>query len=158
MNFSLLNTHPGSGATPITSAGGSATFVYNVNGVLGLVGDLGGYHNPNDANSNPTTFTYLFGPRVSFRRSRFIPYAQALFGGARQWNSFVDPTTGPSTSQNGFAAAVGGGLDIRMRDHILVKPVQLEYVATQVSNPWSSTGSQNNLRYSAGVVFTFGSK
>ena len=45
-----------------------------------------------------------------------------------------------------------------MRDHILVKPFQLEYLMTQVTNPWSSAGTQDNLRYSAGVVFTFGSK
>jgi len=69
------------------------------------------------------TFTYLFGPRVSLRRSRFVPYAQALFGGARLSTSFVDPTTGiASTAQNGFAAAFGGGVDVRLGDRVTVKP------------------------------------
>jgi hypothetical protein len=70
----------------------------------------------------------------------------------------VDPNTGSSSPQNGFAAAFGGGMDIRVKDHILLKPFQLEYLMTQVGNPWSAAGTQNNLRYSAGVVFTFGSE
>ena len=158
MNFSLANVHPGTGASSFTSSGGSGTFVYNFNSKFGAVADLGGYHNPTDANFNPTTFTYLFGPRLSIRRSRATPYAQALFGGARQWTSFVDPTLGPSAPQSGFAAAFGGGMDIRLKDHILVKPFQMDYLMTRVTNPWSTAGTQNGLRYSAGVVFTFGSK
>ena len=60
MNFSLLNLHPGSGSPSFTASGGSGTIVYNFNRVLGAVADLGSYHNPTDANFNPTTFTYLF--------------------------------------------------------------------------------------------------
>jgi len=158
MNFSVATLRPGAGAQSITAPGGSGTFVYNFNGVFGAVGDLGGYHNPTDANYNPTTFTYLFGPRVSLRKSRATPYVQALFGGARQSTSFVDPTSGPSTPHSGFAAAFGGGMDIRVKDHILVKPFQIEYLMTQVANPWSTLGTQNNVRYTAGVVFSFGAK
>ena len=158
MNFSFANIHPGSGSSSFTSPGGSGTFVYNLNRTFSAVADLGAYHNGADANFNPTTFTYLFGPRVSIRKSRATPYFQALFGGARQWTSFVDPATGLTTPHNGFAAAFGGGLDIRVKDHILVKPFQVEYLMTQVNNPWSMDGTQNNLRYTAGIVFTFGSK
>ena len=126
--------------------------------MFSAVADLGAYHNTADANFNPTTFTYLFGPRVSLRKSRVTPYFQALFGGARQWTSFADPVTGLTTPHNGFAAAFGGGLDVRVKEHILVKPFQVEYLMTQVNNPWSVDGTQNNLRYTAGIVFTFGSK
>jgi hypothetical protein len=158
MTFSFANVHPGTGAPSFTMSGGSGAFVYNFNRVLGAVADLGGYHNPGDANFNPTTFTYLFGPRLSLRKSRAAPYVQALFGGARQWTSFVDPVTGLSAPHNGFAAAFGGGMDIRVKDHILVKPFQMEYLMTQLTNPWSTAGTQNSLRYSAGIVFTFGGK
>lgn len=158
LNFSIATFNPGTGAPSFTAPGGSGTFVYNFNGMFSAVADLGGYHNPTDANFNPTTFTYLFGPRLSIRKSRVTPYVQALVGGARQWTSFVDPILRPSASQNGFAAAFGGGMDIRVKDHILVKPFQVEYLMTQVPNPWSTAGTQNNIRYSAGVVFTFGSK
>ena len=159
MNYSLTNFNPGAGASSFTASGGSGTFVYNFNRMFGAVADLGGYHNAADANYNPTTFTYLFGPRLSIRRSRATPYVQALFGGARQWTSFTDPVTGVSASHDGFAAAFGGGLDIRIKDHILVKPFQVEYLMTQLANPWS-TGwyAEQPFRYSGGVVFTFGSK
>jgi hypothetical protein len=158
MNFSFLNIRPGTGAASFNAPGGSGTFVYNFNNYLGAVGDLGGYHNTNDFNFNPTTFTYLFGPRLSIRKSRAIPYVQTLFGGARQWTSFFDPILGPATAQNGFAAAFGGGLDIRVKDHLIVKPFQMEYLLTKVANPWSTATSQNNFRYTAGITFTFGSK
>lgn len=158
MNYSMLNSHPGTGSPSFTGYGGSGTFVYNFNSMFSGVADLGGYHNTVDFHYNPTTFTYLFGPRVTLRRSRVMPYAQVLFGGARQWTSFVDPTTLASAPENGFAAAFGGGMDVRVKDHILVKPFQMEYLMTQVSNPWSTAGTQNGLRYSAGVVFTLGSK
>lgn len=158
MNFSLIDMHPGTGAPSFTQQGGSGTFIYNFNRMFAGVADFGGYHNTADANFNPTTFTYLFGPRVSLRKSRYTPYIQALFGGARQWNSLVDLSTGSTVAHNGFAAAYGGGMDIRVRDHILVKPFQVEYLMTRDTNPWSTANTQNNLRYSAGVVFTFGSK
>jgi len=40
----------------------------------------------------------------------------------------------------------------------LLKPFQVDYLMTRVTNPWTTAGTQNNLRYSAGVVFTFGAK
>jgi len=158
MNFSITNVHPGTGASSITAPGGSGTFVYNFNSVFSAVADLGGYHNPTDTNYNPTTFTYLFGPRLTIRKSRAMPYVQALFGGARQTTSFVDPIAGPLAAQNGFAAAFGGGMDVRVKDHILVKPFQVEYLMTRLTNPWSTASMQNGIRCTAGVVFTFGSK
>lgn len=124
-----------------------------------MVADLGGYHNSQDASFNPTTFSYLFGPRFSIRKSsRFTPYAQALFGGARVSTSLVDANTGNLVSENGFAAAFGGGLDVRLTDHVAFKPFQIEYLMTQVPNIWSADHTQNNIRYSAGVVFRFGAK
>jgi opacity protein-like surface antigen len=81
-------------------------------------------------------------------------------GGERFSNGFnpgsaSNPVTG--TSQNNFAAAIGGGVDIAVTNHIAIKPIQVEYVMTQVS-PGSVSYVQNNLRYSAGVVFRLGSK
>ena len=159
MNYSYTNTMPGGGASSFGSQGGSGTFIYNFNKAVGVVADLGAYHNGGDANFNPTTFSYLFGPRLSLRKSaKFTPYVQALFGGARVSTSLVDPNTGNSVVQNGFAAAFGGGLDIRVTDHMAVKPFQIEYLMTQVPNIWSPNNTQNNIRYSAGVVFRFGTK
>jgi|SRR5882724_2959799 len=158
MTFSSTTFYPGGGAPSFTGLGGSGTLAFNVNKVLGVVADLGAYHNGGDANFNPTTFTYLFGPRLNLRRSRVTPYIQALFGGAHVSSSLVDPNTGAAVSENGFAAAFGGGLDVRVSNHFAVKPFQLEYLRTQLPNVWNTSGTQNNLRYSAGVVFSFGAK
>ena len=159
MNYSFDTMRPKVGAPSFISQGGSGTFVYNINSAIGVVADLGGYHNGADANFNPTTFSYLFGPRVSFRKSsRFTPYFQTLFGGARVSTSLLDPNTGNAVAQNGFAAAFGGGLDVRLTDHIAVKPFQVEYLMTQLPNIWSANTTQNNIRYSAGVVLRFGAK
>lgn len=159
LNYSYTNTRPGSGAPSFGSQGGSGTFIYNINGTLGVVADLGGYHNGQDANFDPTTFSYLFGPRFSIRKSsRFTPYVQALFGGTRVSSSLVDSNSGNLITENGFAAAFGGGLDVRVTDRVAFKPFQVEYLMTQVPNIWSADHTQNNIRYSAGVVFRFGAK
>ncbi len=73
LNYSYTNTRPGSGAPSFGSQGGSGTFIYNINGTLGVVADLGGYHNGQDANFDPTTFSYSAsenhpGSRPTFKR------------------------------------------------------------------------------------------
>jgi opacity protein-like surface antigen len=103
----------------------------------------------------------LFGPRFNWRHSRFNPYVQALFGGQRFSNGFDPAATDPrlGTSQNNFAAAFGGGLNITVSNHFAVRPFQVEYLTTQFSpGPANLNYTQNNLRYSAGVVLRLGSK
>ena len=70
-----------------------------------------------------------------------------------------DPTSGAHVAgnRNGFAAAIGGGMDIPLGHFISVKPIQLEYLMTQDPSPFTQVNhTQNNLRYSAGIVFRFG--
>ena len=133
--------------------GGSGYFELNLNKTIGVVADLGGYGGGPDRR----TFTYLFGPRLNFRTSRITPYVQFLFGGADEWG--VINQAGVSTTQNGFAMAAGGGIDINISRHFAIKPVQLEYLMTQVPQLASNLNSvQNNLRYSAGIVYRFGER
>jgi hypothetical protein len=110
---------------------------YNLNRVVCLVADFGGYSNGRTlAGGSSSTFTYLFGPRFNWRKSRLVPYAQFLFGGAdRRFNG-----SPASTTQNGFATAAGGGVDIAVTKHTAVKPIQLEYVTARPS----SNSFQNN--------------
>ncbi len=161
-NYTFTRVNPGGALDSYNSNGGSAYVEYNFNKVFGLVADLGGSFvgSPNGVALNNTSFDYLFGPRFNLRRSRFTYYVQTLVGGERFTNGFnpgstTNPVTG--TSQNNFAAAIGGGVDIAVTNHIAIKPIQVEYLITQVS-PGSVNYVQNNLRYSAGVVFRLGSK
>jgi opacity protein-like surface antigen len=162
-NYSYIRENLGGTLPSYNENGGSGYAEYNVNRVLGLVADFGANHvqNVGDLNMGTTTFTYLFGPRFNWRLKYITPYVQALVGGARLSygvGSALSPT-GLAGTQNSFAAAIGGGLDIRLSSHVAFKPIQIEYLATELPYPGANvTAIQNNLRYSAGLVFRFGSK
>src|SRR5258708_5263491 len=136
-----------------TGNGCSGYFEYNLNNTLGLVADIGGYANTRTG-INDKLLTYMFGPRFNWRHTRLNPYAQFLFGGAYVSNN----PAGVSTTQNAFATAAGGGLDYRLTNRIAIKPIQVEYVMTQIDIARGFGSHQNNIRYSAGVVLRFGAK
>jgi hypothetical protein len=180
------NTGLGQSIGGFSMYGGSGQFIYNFDRWLGGVADIGAVNKPNVGiiNAQDTTASYLFGPRFSYRKhSRFTPYGQVLFGAATRFvstqvNAVTDPNTpflpvvqpaslfpGPdaevtarlSESQTHFAMAAGGGLDIRASKHLSFRPVAVDYVLTRF--PSLSTGktqNQNSIRYTAGVIFTFG--
>jgi outer membrane protein with beta-barrel domain len=151
-DYSFFRVHSGPDAANMNENGGTGYVEYNLNRTLGLLGDIGAYNN---STFNQTTMTYLFGPRFNLRKSRFTPYVQFLFGGAHAWSNTAQFTT----NQNAFAAAFGGGLDVALTNHIALKPIQVEYLMTQLPGQTESTNNiQNNLRYSAGLVFRFGAK
>ena len=163
LNYSYTRINPGGNLSSYNANGGFADVAYNFNRYFGVVADLGGSYTgrANGVALNNTTFEYLFGPRVNFRHSRYNPYVQALFGGERFSNGLNPGATDPrlGTSQNNFAAAFGGGLDITVTNRLAVRPFQVEYLMTQFSpGPTNLNYTQNNFRYSAGVVLRFGSK
>jgi hypothetical protein len=51
--------------------------------------------------------------------------------------------------------ALGGGVDVRISKHLGLRLGEFDYVGTRFSNYWEAH-NQNNFRYSAGFVFTFG--
>jgi len=154
--YSFVRDNP---ATPransFTSNGGSASVAYNFNGWLSGVADLGGYHNTNllGSGGSDTLSTYLFGPRVSYRHfGRVTPFGQVLFGVAHTGRALLSTPN----SQNAFAMTVGGGFDYRLTSHWSVRPAQVEYLLTrfnEFTDPRAQ--SQNNLRFSTGVLFRF---
>jgi hypothetical protein len=161
VNYSYTRVNPGSGFGSYNANGGFGDVEYNFTKNLGIVADLGANYTgtANGFAVNNTSFEYLFGPRFNLRYARFNPYVQALFGGQRLSNGWnpanFDPRTG--TSQNNFAMAFGGGVNIPLNEHISLRPVQVEYFATRIT-PDSSNYLQNDVRYSAGVVLRLGSK
>lgn len=162
LSYSYTRVNPGGTLASYNANGGYGYAEYNFGRVLGIVGELGANHvgSVNGVQFGNTTFEYLFGPRFNWRHSRFTPYVQALIGGERFSNG-LNPASGSPllASQNNFAAALGGGLDITVTNHIAIKPFQLEWLTTQLTGSASTLRYvQDNLRYSAGVVFRFGSK
>ena len=165
--------------------GGTGQFIYNFNKWLSGVGDFGAVYKPNVGFvnvSNTTAFTFG-GPRVSYRKGHFIPFAECLFGAAyRHLSTGVNVLTGPdtpvipvanpsnlfpgplavttaslSTTQTAFAMKVGGGLDYKVNKHFSFRAVEVDYVLTRFPN--ASSGFRNNqssIAASAGFIFTFG--
>src|SRR6202050_178289 len=109
LDYSWLHVNSANSDFQRTGNGGSGYFEYNLNRSIGLVGDFGGYANTRTG-INDKALTYLFGPRFNWRHSRLNPYVQFLFGGAYAWAG----PTGNSNTQNSFATAAGGGLDVKL--------------------------------------------
>jgi len=157
--------------------GGSASVAFNLNRYIGLVADVGGYddsqlqltgtgaNEPLVVNSSGTAYTFLFGPRFSFRNaSRFTPFAQVLVGGVHASDVTISGCTGtpctPLPAQTALAMTAGGGLDIRLTRHFSIRAVQAEYMMTRFADvAYGSTGAattQNDLRLSSGLLIGFG--
>ncbi|MGA2904247.1 MAG: hypothetical protein ABSD98_10475 [Candidatus Korobacteraceae bacterium] len=121
---------------------------------------------------NVNSYTYLFGPHITYRHSRYAPFVQTLFGIQNPHQNFRVLETCPggecpgepvgktnSTSYAKFAMSVGGGLDIAVGHGISLRPVQAEYLLLRELNYGRITpiGFNNNtFRYSTGVTFHFG--
>jgi outer membrane immunogenic protein len=127
--------------------GGSASVAVNVNNWLGLGGDFGGYHStPYGVSLN--TYAYMFGPRFSLRsESVATPFVQVMLGGSHLSASAF----GTSAGTNAFAFSTGGGVDLRLTEHIAFRP-QVDYIAMRAS------GSTTNCARITAAVFRFGEK
>jgi hypothetical protein len=103
----------------------------------------------------------MAGPQLRLPTHTFKPFAEFLFGGAHT-NTYTNlvkatgSTVGPNN--NAFAMAVGGGFDIRVNKTISIRPFEMDYLLTRFGTSLIPGGNhnQNNFRYNAGVVFTFG--
>jgi len=151
---------------------------YNITNTFAVVGEYGFYHAGSLSNigtlaaSESVTAnmqTYLFGPKASFASKGPIkPFVQVLIGGASGTikDSYKSNSlTGPRA--NSLAMAPGGGLDLKVNRHLSIRLAQVEYLMTRFSNSNTLTevgegrlgdggnGTQNNFRYSAGVVYNF---
>jgi opacity protein-like surface antigen len=149
-------------APTISSSNLNGWFVsaeYKVIPWLGVVGDFGGNYGtervvpfcevipicPSPLNAQAHVQTFLAGPRASVSIGKVTPFAQALFGGAHTSAS----GTGFSSSDTSFATALGGGVDLRLAKTLAWR-VQGDYLQTRFF-----TSSQNNFRFSTGLVVRF---
>src|SRR5438105_2721077 len=162
--------------------GGGGWVIFNINEYIGLKMDLQGYGSNLTSFTIPSTanfpggangkvqgnlFTYLFGPEIKVRAHQVHPFGHLLFGGAHSnvygnaFTTICQPVAGgcafsKAPSGDAFAMAFGGGLDIPIGKHFSFRPGEVDYLLTRYSNPFTSTNNQNNFRYSAGVLFSFG--
>jgi outer membrane protein OmpA-like peptidoglycan-associated protein len=155
--------------------GASMNAAYNFDSHLGLVVDIAGFPDTSIRLAAPGTptqtydssgsvYTYLIGPRLSFRYQRLTPFIQVLVGAALASPVTIngctgDPVCTPLDSEYAFAMTSGGGLDVTLTRHIAWRLFQAEYLTTRFSNPPSDNAGrdwQGNLRLSTGLVLRFG--
>ncbi len=139
---------------------------YNINKTFGVVADFSGHYGPpievvGGPSVDAAAYNVLFGPQVNLRGKRFSGYAHTMLGFNRiRIDAIPAPVNSPTFTQTSFAWAIGGGLDLNASKLISIRLGQLDYILTtqDFNLPVSVGGHQNNLRYSAGVVFHLGSK
>jgi outer membrane immunogenic protein len=101
---------------------------------------------------NITIINYLFGPRYTRRmRSRYVPYAQVLFGGAKEDVNFQF-----TINRQSFGLLGGGGVTTMLKRGFGVTIAEVDYVYTRIPNATNNT--QNNLRIVTGVTYHFGAR
>jgi len=138
-----------------TCHGAAGSVSYNVNRWLSAVGEISGCRGTgslglslfSSSSPPPTTrtwFTYMAGPRVSYRR-RLTPYAHVLFGGAH----LADNSPYSVLRGNAFAMTIGIGVDLKLSDRFSVRLIQPEYLRTNFSGGFS----REDARIQSGIVF-----
>jgi Outer membrane protein beta-barrel domain len=140
----------------------------NVKRYLGLKFDFAGHFKEKDFPSFPgdhvksRVFNFLGGVQLKDNGTdaTFKPFAYALAGGAHVRNEIdfralclPPPGGSPSScifteSDTGFAAALGGGIDIRASNRVDIRVIQFDYNPTRVFD-----STQHNFRIGVGVVF-----
>lgn len=131
---------------------------FNINKWLGAVADISGhYGTPVEVagvgSVKASTYNFLFGPQINIRGEKAKAFVHGLLGG-NHLSAHTDPA-GFSSSDNAFAFAIGGGVDVNVTKAVAVRVGQFDYVYT---NHDFGLGHQNNFRFSAGVVLNLGQK
>jgi len=149
----------------VNSHGFNTSLAGDINKHVGLVGEFSRF----DASTSVPTqvlglsvtvnlnvLTYLFGPRIVLHRGKAEPFVHALFGGARENLKVPGRPFAPRTD-NAFAFALGGGLDVKVNGNFAIRVAQIDYLGDKLGNILGShTG--NNFRYSAGIVVRLGKR
>jgi hypothetical protein len=175
VGFSFINVHPN--LAPITSFnvfGGGGQIDFNFGNIFGIKADFMGYTQGSGLRNqlqehgfagatNGNLFTYMFGPQIKKHSGKFQPFAEALFGAAHT-NAYATILTEEGKilqgqgNNNGFAMALGGGIDFQVARHLAFRPVEVDYLLTRftANHVANYTANQNNFRYFGGLNFLFG--
>jgi opacity protein-like surface antigen len=161
------------GANYSAEPGFETSIIRNFSKRFGIKGDFSAHFN-NESGSGPITactpvcttvtqdfqlktrvYNFLAGPEFKARnRTRFTPFAHLLAGVAHTSATFTTP--GPTLnlrlkkSDNSFAMALGGGLDIRASKRVSFRAL-MDYNPVFVND--STSGTRDFVRLSLGILF-----
>ncbi len=144
--YQYTRINPGGGVTGNNFNGWNAAVTGYIKPNLGLTGDIGGAYR-SVSGVSLKSHTFLFGPTLAVNSGKARPFVHGLFG-----IMHASAGLGGSTaSDNAFAAALGGGVDLSFSPTVSVRLGQFDYLMSR----FGST-TQNNFRFSAGVVLRVG--
>ena len=145
---SVDDNNNGNGHVGLNGWNAAVTGYMNPN--FGITADISGaYGTPNEFGFDVKTkdYFYLFGPTVrTTGNDRASIFGHALFGAAHARGEIA----GVSATDNAFAMALGGGVDLKTSKAFSIRVGQFDYLYSHFGGQ-----KQNNFRYSAGVVFHF---
>jgi len=106
--------------------------------VWGITGEIAGHYG-----SGISSESFLGGPEIHYRMEKVKPFGHFLMG--------IDHVSAGGDGSTSFAVGFGGGLDVTFAKNIAFRIGELDYLHTNHFD----TG-QNGVRFSTGVVFSFG--
>jgi hypothetical protein len=125
--------------TNLQGANGSLT--YNLTPSFGVTAEVAGQYGEHLQVSG-----WMVGPQVYHHFLGADFFAHGLFGQAQ-----TRVEIGTAVTNTGRALAGGGGIDIPVSARFSIRAIQADFINTQTFNV-----SQNNLRFSTGLVFRWG--
>jgi hypothetical protein len=151
-----------------TVMGWGASGNLNVTRNFGITLDFSGHYRQFGVNvggdfaeATASIHTFLIGPSFSSRHERVTVFGHALFGAGHVAASASADIDRPEASvfgtqefsENGFAASVGGGVDVNAHPMFAIRAIELDYFPYR-----NSTGDNftfNNFRWRTGLVGRF---
>lgn len=143
--YQWTNVGPGAGADRINMNGWNGQLSGYFNRSVGITADFSGAYK-SESGASLHLYSFMFGPTFRVPSEKVTPYVHALFGAARLSGSALNL----SASENAFAYALGGGVDVNANKNVAIRIGQFDYVGSHFESE-----NQKNFRYSAGIVFKF---
>jgi hypothetical protein len=155
LEYTYVHTNLVPGCNCFGLNGGGAHIELQLDRHWSALADLTGTHRGNITPDGYqlTQLTYTFGARYRPMLSkRALPFGEFLVGGAHGFGSLSPSNNAIGGSSNAFALQTGGGLTVRLADHLQLTPARVDYLFTTFEN--SAANRQNDLRLSAGISFS----
>jgi hypothetical protein len=157
--YDYTNTHSSNGDKSSYN-GGSVDVAGYISNWMGMAGDFGrstsnGYTDSTGTHNVATSSSihYLFGPRFRFGTGRVTPFIEILVGGVQR--SALVGSNGATlvNAQTSFGISAGGGFDVRVTQHIAIRPIDVALLSTWFSPATGVHNSQDDVNISTGIVF-----
>ena len=130
-------------------SGWNSSLTWNITHNLGFVAEASGFlGSPGEDNNTVRAryYSFLIGPKITHHNhtDKVEVFVHQLFGFSHATLNSAAPR---SLTTSGFSVAAGFGMDFVVRKHLALRPVQVDYVMSQLA-----PHSQNQFRVSAGVI------